>query len=311
MRTAILTCGLFGAGVLAHPTWNNLHFHHKREAGKPVRVWNEGNVHYEEYVVEKTVFLPEGQPTPTPFHSPPELSSSPAPAPTHENNHVQMKYVPDDSEPSTQSTSQPPSESPTTVQAPAPAESTTSVQEPAPKETNTAGSNGGTCSPSNVSGGDASAWANDPCSQGESILDSFNEMRAKWIPSLANAKYTWDAQLATNARRTAVSPVVNGQNEGGATQMNHALYPGSMAQCIASGDATTTKDGLTPFEQAAKMWLCEIPQGDIGCGGPPDNGETGHADIIKDTAYTKVGCYYMDATGPSPFTGMWTCDFAR
>ncbi|KAL9123523.1 MAG: hypothetical protein Q9217_007047 [Psora testacea] len=341
MRTSIVfTLALFGAGALAHPTLQKLHLHHKRQQPDPIREWDEGNVHYEEYVQTETYVVPNGgaKPPSQPQSSPADIADDPPLPQKNVKNYQgnsgddeQQDDRPQQQSPTTtkqqaspQKTSQSSSvQSATSVEQQAspqktsqpPVQSATSVKQTQPQSTNTGGSGGGSCSTPNIVGGEASAWATNPCSQGKSILDSFNDMRAKWIPSLGNSKYTWDEQLAANARLTAVSPVsVNAkgdkENEGGATEMHHALYDGSQAQCIASGDGTTMSDGLTPFEKAAQMWLCEIPQGDIGCEEATNGGDTGHAEIIKNTKYTKVGCYYMDAQGPAPWEGEWTCDFA-
>ena len=95
--------------------------------------------------------------------------------------------------------------------------------------------------------------------------------------------------------------------------MGHDLYPGSMAQCIITGDDTTFNQDLTPFDVAWLGWLCEEPNDNIPCaqiGSGKPTSDTGHAEIIKSTSYSKMGCYYMNSVGDSGYTGMWTCDFA-
>ena len=337
MRTSIVALVLCGAGALAHPSVQNLHWHHRRQENQPTREWTEGDVHYKEFQAVTTVTLQPGQQRPSDAASPPTVS--PTAQPETEQKIVQdssadtryyrfqyhrRPYQPEDTTPTEQTAAAPPPEStsnppPVASSGPEPAESaqpSEPADQPEPSPSSTAGSSGGgSCSTPNTSGGEASAWADNPCSQGESILDSFNELRAKWLPSLANSPYTWDAQLADNARKTAVSPITTekGQpkNQGGAVEMNHAMYEGTNAQCISQGDGTTMKDGLTPFEQAVMLWLCEIPQGDIDCNEFPNLSNTiGHAEIVKNTGYSKVGCYYMDAVRPAEQTGLWTCDFA-
>lgn len=75
----------------------------------------------------------------------------------------------------------------------------------------------------------------------------------------------------------------------------------------------------SPFESAFRMWICEIPAGEIEW--PCDSDQpasgpdaTGHAQIIE-ADVDLIGCYYMDAAGPVQgdfqWKGLWTCDFAK
>lgn len=170
----------------------------------------------------------------------------------------------------------------------------------------------------NINTAGSDVWSTSPKSMGKSILDSANQFRAQWhgLPP-----FTWDATLAANARSTAKDAIFTDSegtkhNEGGANEMNHNLNPGSMAQCINEGDGSSMNGQLTPFENAWLGWLCEEPAGGIPCGQIGEykqnsyKGMTDHAEIIKDTSYTKMGCYYQDGTQHPSFVGLWTCDFA-
>ena len=299
---------------------------HKRKDWERVNRWREGNVQYEEYQVVKTVVLPADQrPAATasvePAAATPIVQNKQAVAAKHDQDSKDGDSNKDNgdkpSQPEHTSAGQEHVAASTSKTAPK-AQNTESTnknessdKEDSPAKTESKG-NTGNC----PVGGSAEDWANEPCSGGKSIEESFNTMRSKWMPSLANSPMKWSAKLAANARLTTVSPVVtkNGKKEnmGGAMEMNHALNPGSMAQCIASGDGTSMNGGLTPFEQALKMWLCELPQAGnpLGCSNSGNQGDTGHAEIIKSTQYKSFGAYYMDSTGRSGFKGMWTADFA-
>ena len=135
------------------------------------------------------------------------------------------------------------------------------------------------------------------------MLDSFNKMRAQWDSALK--PYTWDTTLAANAAKTA-------KDDNGSV-MNHELNAGSMAQCIAEGSDGSGSEGRSGFEQAAAMWMCEKPAGSLDCASAPNsNGDTGHADIIKSTSYSTVGCAYLASTTGSTGDGqkgLWVCDY--
>ena len=290
MRTSIIVTALFGASVLSQPILQSIHQLLKRGEWKVIKEWNEGSVHYQQF---QYVDSAPATPATTPET---ESKLKAPPAGGNDNNGGN-----NDKQPS------PPAPSPK----PAPAPPKT----PSPDEDSGASGGGGSCQKASVSGGPAEDWYNDPCSGGKHILESMNEMRAKWIPSLKNSPYTWDNTLAKNAYLTATSPItnVNGhkENEGGAAEMNHKLNQGSYAQVIASGSSGKGSNGLTPFELATQLWLCELPQGNIGCNGPSNGADTGHAEILKSPSYTKIGCYYMDSVKKNlGFAGMYTCDLA-
>lgn len=105
-------------------------------------------------------------------------------------------------------------------------------------------------------------------------------------------------------------------------QMAHSLpvpKPGqSEAQNEAQGDDFSTNTTANaayprgPFESAMRLWLCELPQSDsLGkdladgfhwpcdgthAAGPPGSEAVGHAENLKDAAFTKVGCFYEEVT---------------
>lgn len=105
---------------------------------------------------------------------------------------------------------------------------------------------------------------------------------------------TYDATLEANSLKTV---------QDGNGQMVHELNPGSMAQVLAPGSPSE-------FESCfVGGWLCEIPTlpGLDGiCAtesqGWSYNGETGHADILTSSSYSKIGCANAD--------GIWGCDLA-
>lgn len=275
MRTSsIVISALLGAGAIAHPTLRGLHVHHKRAPAELVNSWDEGNTHYEEFESTTTVVLPAGEQAPS----------------TNENNNnnqqkqaqQQAAYSPPEHQDAVPAT--------TTTPVPSVTPSVTPVSAPVTEQKNTQSSNTQTSS-----GGDS----------GNAILDSFNKLRAQWDSSLT--PYTWDATLAANAAKTV-------KDDGGSV-MTHELNSGSMAQCIAEGSEGSGSDGRTGFEQAAAMWMCEKPAGSLDCGSATNaNGDTGHADIIKSTSYSAVGCAYQASTTGSTATGdgqkgLWACDY--
>ena len=339
----IIPATLLAAGVAAHPHRAG-HVHHKRDE---IHEYLEGgNVIIEEIVVHTKTLAPgEKMPAATTSHKSVKPVKSahveekfvvPSGGPHHQygehyggedygrpqNHHYQPSSTPSSSPPPVVviPTSSPP-EVPVPVQTPPPQ---TSSEAPTPADTSSGG--GGSPSgtgpvpgPSNIDTKGSQAWSSSPNSEGKSIIGTANYWRAKWHPGLSG--FEWDETLAANARLTAVNPDDGGTNEQGASVMHHHLYPGSMGQCINEGDGTSMNGDLTPFENAWLGWLCEVPTAGIPCDQIGETGhygidentgkpETGHADIIGGS-YTKLGCYYMDSTTPSPnFKGMWTCDFA-
>lgn len=127
-------------------------------------------------------------------------------------------------------------------------------------------------------------------STGTGYMGIVNEWRSKMqLPTL-----TQDSKLEGNALKTA--------NDGNG-DMVHELNPGTMAQVLAPGSADE-------FEHVfVGGWLCEMPglPGLDGiCGsmsqGWTYGGQTGHAEILSSTQYSKIGC----ALGK----GIWSCDLA-
>lgn len=126
--------------------------------------------------------------------------------------------------------------------------------------------------------------------------DGYLDVVSKWraaggLPALAQ-----DSKLEGNALKTSSDSV------GG---LFHELNPGTFAQVLAPGDASN-------FESVyVGGWLCERPDlpGLNGIcateaqGWDHSDGETGHADILTSTQYTKIGCALSG-------TGVWACDLA-
>jgi len=126
--------------------------------------------------------------------------------------------------------------------------------------------------------------------------DGYLDVVSKWraaggLPALAQ-----DSTLEANALKTSTDST-NG--------LEHELNPGTFAQVLAPGDASN-------FESVyVGGWLCEVPSlpGLNGIcateaqGWDHSDGETGHADILTSTSYTKIGCALSG-------TGVWACDLA-
>lgn len=117
-----------------------------------------------------------------------------------------------------------------------------------------------------------------------------NEWRAK----LGLSDLTESDTLQGNALKTC---------QDGNGQMVHELNPGSFAQVLAPGSADE-------FEKVfVGGWLCERPDlpGLNGIcttmsQGWAYDGQTGHADILVSTSYSKIGCALAN--------GIWGCDLA-
>ena len=123
----------------------------------------------------------------------------------------------------------------------------------------------------------------------------YMDVVSKWRAAGGLSALTEDSTLQGNALKTATD---------GNGQMVHELNPGSFAQVLAPGDASN-------FESVyVGGWLCESPNlpGLNGIcsteaqGWDHSNGETGHADILTSTSYSKIGCALAD--------GIWACDLA-
>ena len=198
------------------------------------------------------------------------------------------------------------------------------------------------------SSADNTYWSTSPMSPisgggGSDVLTAANKWRTLWMTNTTD--FVWSDTLAHNAYLTATEAIFTapdpktGQpvkhNEGGAKEMNHNINSGSNGQCEASGMGNVAMNpkanGLTPFEEAWLMWLCEkrtpaisdtcIKLGYGECFPTPDNQCDGHAQIIEGS-FTQLGCYYMNATNSdgtpykdsagnwiNGYAGIWTCDF--
>ncbi len=284
MRTSIAIPILLGAGAIAHPHFklNNplAHVHHKRDQPFKVITTTIGNqVEIEDFYVA-TVYGNSPPPAPTTTAAP-IVAAAPeklAVAPVQQPKQEEHQY-------SAPAPSVTPSITPV---APAPAPVSTSaapVQSIAPS-----------------SGGDDGA----PKSGGKSILESANHFRSL----MGFPVFTYSSQLDANAAKT--------NNDDSANHMIHELNSGSMAQCIAEVDNTSGDGTYTPFELTYLAWLCEIPDSRLGSGCDAMKAathmvlsDTGHAEILRNPQYTKMGCNYLTSTEHHDnFVGEYTCDFA-
>lgn len=136
----------------------------------------------------------------------------------------------------------------------------------------------------------ASPTSEAPAPSGTGYMAIVNEYRAK----MGLSELTQDSKLESNAMDTSNSAMGT---------LTHKLNPGSMGQVMAPGD-----DNIEEFEHVfVGGWLCEIPSllpSDCGeqSKGWNYEGQTGHAKILTDTKYSKIGCACA--------TGIWTCDVA-
>lgn len=137
----------------------------------------------------------------------------------------------------------------------------------------------------------AAPAASPAASSGDSgYMSVVNEWRSK----MGLGTLTQDATLQANDQKTV--------NDDQGT-MTHELNPGSMAQVLAPGDQNS-------FENVfVGGWLCEEPNAsgmDGICAtmsaGWDYEGQTGHAEILRNPGYTKIGCAWAD--------GLWGCDLA-
>jgi hypothetical protein len=141
----------------------------------------------------------------------------------------------------------------------------------------------------------ASSPSTPPSSGGSSGGSGYMAVVQQWRSNMGLPALTEDNTLQSNALDTSVS-------SGG--QLVHKLNAGSMAQVMAPGNTGN-------FESVfVGGWLCEMP-GLKGLGasvcdsasqGWNHGGQTGHAEILSSTQYTKIGCGNAD--------DMWTCDLA-
>ena len=344
MCTSIIFTALLVANVLAKP-WiehaGSHRHHHKRDQEIDYIV---DNVLVEEYIIYVTA-CPDSAPAFTPAPVLPEkvavaVTSSVVPAEKKVNekvaeHHPHVHYPPE------------------YTAAPMPSSTAAMVVVPAPSAVATSAA-AVESTPSGTYSAPDTFWSSSPLSPitgvsgSTDVLTSANTWRKKWLSSPSTlVDFEWNSTLAKNSYLTATGPIFTttdpktGQlvyhNEYYATQMNHNLNPGSMAQCEDTGvgnammNATAqrmTGISITPFEQAWLMWMCEEPLATIqevckqlGFNNQGNSAETGHAEIIKSASYTQMGCYYMNATNPdgtpyhdanvpSNWLGIWTCDFA-
>jgi hypothetical protein len=118
----------------------------------------------------------------------------------------------------------------------------------------------------------------------------------KWRSAFGLPELSQDDILQNNAQKTA------DQSFGG---LKHQLNPGSLAQVLAPGEAGE-------FEKVyVGGWLCEVQSAPALAGicgeaskGWAYDGQTGHAEILCSTSYSKIGCAHSDGTG------VWACDLA-
>lgn len=123
---------------------------------------------------------------------------------------------------------------------------------------------------------------------------TYMDVVSEWRSKMGLGALTESDTLQANALKT----VTDGQG-----QMVHELNPGSMAQVLAPGDANN-------FENVyVGGWLCEepsLPGLDGICStmsaGWDYEGQTGHAAILSNPQYTKIGCALN--------YGIWGCDLA-
>jgi hypothetical protein len=118
---------------------------------------------------------------------------------------------------------------------------------------------------------------------------------SQWRSNMGLPALTEDSKLQSNAQDASAS-------SGG--QLKHKLNPGSMAQVMAPGNEGN-------FESVfVGGWLCELPNlpglGASVCNSASKGwnhaGQTGHAEILSSTKYTKIGCGLA--------SGIWSCDLA-
>jgi len=131
-----------------------------------------------------------------------------------------------------------------------------------------------------------------PAPEAPSTNSGYMGVVDKWRKKLGLKALQQDSKLQSNALNCVTES--NGQ-------MVHKLNPGSYGQVLAPGTANE-------FEHVfVGGWLCEIatlPGLDGACDsqskGWTYEGQTGHAKILTDPQYTKIGC--------ALYNGIWGCD---
>lgn len=312
MFFTVFVPALLAAGALAHPRPNRL-LHAKRDQ----QIENFVGDHWEivdVHVVTETV--QPGGPTSQPVVQNKDVQGQPQGSnqDTHPNN-VPLSHPAAPSSSSSSAVYSPP-EIPSSTYAPPVVVQPTPTPSPtqdSPQASGTdaapASGTGPASGPSDINPKGGAAWKANVNSKGKSVLATANYWRNKHTPS--SGQFTWDDTLAENARQTALT------DEKGASDMIHHLYSGSLGQTEAVCSGSDMNGDLTPFENAWLTWICERPNDQVPCNSilaytqNVYNGDTGHADIIFGS-YTKIGCYYQDATNPSlkGYNGIWTCDFS-
>lgn len=303
MRASIVVPVLLGAGAFAHPHFklNNplVHLHHKRNAPAEVHTTTVNGVIQVEEVYVQTIWgpnPPSSTPAPTttpaavvapqklavkPVEDAPKTTTTPTVI-VHNYNHHNKEAA--EVQESTTPIPSPKSTTPVVVESPK------SSSPAAVPSTPAAASNGG-----------------EPKSNGKSILDSANKFRAMMgLPA-----FTYSSKLEANAAKT--------NKDNGAIHMKHELNDGSNAQCITQVNNLSGDGTYTSFELSYLGWLCEIADGRLGnaCAAMHEAThmritETGHAEILRNAGYKKMGCNYLTTVSKQDgFEGMWTCDFAN
>ncbi|RMZ67138.1 CAP domain [Pyrenophora seminiperda CCB06] len=232
------------------------------------------DVHYVVETVVHTLYVTDqpGRPSPTTSCT---TSSTPIPEPTPEAAYappvVTVVYP---AYPPPAPTSQAPKPKPTPVYTPAP-------PPPPPAPTSATPTPTPTPSPSPA-----------PAPSTGGYMDIVMEWRSK----LGLGVLEYDEKLQSNALKTVTES--NGQ-------MIHELNPGTMGQVLAPG-----KPDIASFTSCfVGGWLCEMPnlaglegQCTKYSQGWNYEGQTGHAKILTDPSYKKIGC--------ANAAGIWGCDLA-
>lgn len=301
MRTSIVLSVLLGAGAFAHPHYklNNPlahHHHHKRQ--DPIVAVDylknaQGQITEVLDIAEavQTVYA-GGAPAPSPAAQPVEAGEVHVNADYHVAAPAQPQHAaPKEAEKAA------PAPAPKPAPAPAP-EPVKAVAKPAPAPSP---------APSPASGGSGAVIG------GQNALDVANRWR-----SLQNLPtFEWDEGLQSASADTNTA--------NGANSMVHRNVGAGQGQVIAQGSSTlkgTSSQGtLGPIDLLYLGWICELsgnipeaPCADATAATHMDSeGQTDHATILMNKAFTKIGCDFMDATDPGAqvfpdvFQGMYVC----
>ncbi|KID94569.1 hypothetical protein MAJ_09461, partial [Metarhizium majus ARSEF 297] len=123
---------------------------------------------------------------------------------------------------------------------------------------------------------------------------AYMQLVNKWMDGCNLRHFKHDSLLENNAFKT--SEKANGR-------LQHHMFEGTMGQVMAMGD-------MSKFESCfVGGWLCEVPSlltdpksCDQYGAGWNHGGQTGHAEILSDKKYTKIGC--------KDYNNILTCDVA-